>query len=414
MCAMCTLFILFNGICGANPLFAQEQRDSVRIFFHQGKANIDLSLKKNNEEIEHLLKQSSLIKDTTLFNYNITITGWTSPEGGMQINNNLSKKRADAIIGHLLSKIQIPINRVDIYYNGSDWCRLLDCVRKDTNVPYHSKTLKTLEQLIDLDESQKYERFEELKYYGGGKPYTYIYYNIFPLLRSTVVQLTREKKPHTFLPDTEYIPARAIPYVPITDKHDGRDSIFLPTIAKKKPVGFAVKTNLAYDAILIPNIGIEVNLAQRWSIGLNWMYAWWKTDLKHIYWRTYGGDIEIRHWFGNKATQKAMTGHHIGLYGQIITYDFELGGRGYLGDKWSYGAGVSYGYSFPLSRHFNIDLSLGLGYLTGIYKEYLPIDDHYVWQKTRQLHWFGPTKAEISLVWLIGNHNINIKKGDTK
>ena len=33
------------------------------------------------------------------------------------------------------------------------------------------------------------------------------------------------------------------------------------------------------------------------SLGLylagNWMYAWWKSDRKHNYWRIYGGDADV-------------------------------------------------------------------------------------------------------------------------
>ena len=141
------------------------------------------------------------------------------------------------------------------------------------------------------------------------------------------------------------------------------------------------------------------------------MYAWWKSDRRHRYWRTYGGDIEGRYWLGRKAKEKPLQGHHIGLYAQLVTYDFEWGGRGYLGDKWSYGGGISYGYSHPIARRLNLDFTLGIGYLGGEYKEYLPIDNCYVWQVTKQRHWFGPTKAEISLVWLIGRDNTNRKGG---
>ena len=73
--------------------------------------------------------------------------------------------------------------------------------------------------------------------------------------------------------------------------------------------------------------------------------------------------------------------------------------------------GVEYGYSLPIGRRFNIDFSLGLGYLGGEYLEYVPVDDRYVWQTTKQRHFFGPTKAEISLVWLIGYRNWNERKG---
>ena len=141
------------------------------------------------------------------------------------------------------------------------------------------------------------------------------------------------------------------------------------------------------------------------------MYAWWKSDRKHNYWRIYGGDVELRRWFGRRAVEKPFSGHHVGLYGQIVTYDFELGGKGYLGDKWSYGGGVAYGYSLPVGHRFNVDFTLGMGYLGGSYKEYIPLDGHYVWQTTKNRRWFGPTKAGISLVWLIGRGNYSRKKG---
>ena len=147
------------------------------------------------------------------------------------------------------------------------------------------------------------------------------------------------------------------------------------------------------------------------SINANWSYAWWSKNRRHNYWRYYGGDIAVRRWFGRKAAEKPLTGHHIGLYAQIMTYDFELGGKGYMGNKYNYGGGVEYGFSLPMARRFNIDFTVGVGYLGGKYYEYTPIDGHYVWQATKQRRWFGPTKAEVSLVWLIGHGNQNKPKG---
>lgn len=125
----------------------------------------------------------------------------------------------------------------------------------------------------------------------------------------------------------------------------------------------------------------------------------------------YGGDLGVRRYFGAASERKPLTGHHVGLYGQIITYDFELGHRGYLAPKWSWAAGVEYGVAMPIGRRLNIDLSVGLGYLHGKYYEYLPIDQCYVWQATKKRHWWGPTKVEASLVWLLGHGNENKKKG---
>lgn len=174
-----------------------------------------------------------------------------------------------------------------------------------------------------------------------------------------------------------------------------------------KPFYMAVKTNMLYDVAIIPNVGVEFYLGKNFSVAGNWMYSWWKSDKKNWYWRTYGGDIAVRYWMGKAAKAKPLTGHHLGLYGQMITYDFQVGNKGILADRWSWAAGLEYGYSLPIARRFNIDFTLGLGYHWGKFDEYLPIDNHPVWQASKNRKYIGPTKAEVNLVWLIGCGNYN-------
>lgn len=257
----------------------------------------------------------------------------------------------------------------------------------------------------------------------GGVPWKYMYTHIFPELRgaSTGARIEYYKEePDTvalpFIPevieavDTVPVPSMPVPVVPAIPV----DTVIPLPVQERKPFYMAVKTNMLYDAFLVPNIGVEFYLGDYWSVGANWMYAWWHSNRHHNYWRTYGGDLEVRRWFGSKADEKPLTGHHVGVYGQMLTYDFELGGRGYLGDRWSWGVGVSYGYSLPVAKRLNIDFTIGIGYLRGEYKEYKPIDGCYVWQATKMRNWIGPTKAEISLVWLIGHKNYNEKKGGAR
>lgn len=190
----------------------------------------------------------------------------------------------------------------------------------------------------------------------------------------------------------------------------------------EKPFYMSIKTNMLYDVLAVPNIGVEFYLGKNWSVAGNWMYGWWKKSEKHRFWRIYGGDIVFRKWFGQKADEKPLTGHHVGVYGQIFTYDFEWGGKGYMGgqpggtlwDKANYAFGVEYGYSLPVADRLNIDFTIGLGYWGGKYYKYIPLDGHYVWQATKNRHWVGPTKVEISLVWLLGRGNNNNKKGGIK
>lgn len=162
-----------------------------------------------------------------------------------------------------------------------------------------------------------------------------------------------------------------------------------------------LSTNVLYDAALVPNVGVGIYLGKRMTLYADWMHAWWSRNSKHRYWRCYGAEIGLRRYFGDKP----FSGHHVGVYGQGLTYDFEFSGKGRQSDGMSFGGGIEYGYSLPLGRCLNLDFSIGVGYFGGRYKEYEPMDECYVWQATRRLNWFGPTKAGISLVWIIGGNN---------
>jgi len=188
--------------------------------------------------------------------------------------------------------------------------------------------------------------------------------------------------------------------------------LLLLASATGKAQNLALKTNLLYDAVLIPNIGVEVSLGKQWTASADWFYTWFSSDNRHRYWQGYGGYLTLRRYFGQTSNIKLQasnfSGHHLGAYMLGLTYDVEWGGRGYQADHFGFGAGVEYGYALTISSKLLLDFSIGIGFQDGEYKEYEPIDDHYVWQSTHKRHWFGPTKAEVTLKWLLG------KKGGGK
>lgn len=337
----------------------------------------------------------------------VKLYGAASPEGGIDYNKGLSKRRADRIASYI-SEIGGGKISPEVVAVGRDWKGLLALAVADSELPSREATLDLLCRLAMPNDKESEDRmFAQLKVLDGGKPYRYMYGRLFPELRKAGVKVVAVYRVDDLVSDgrvsleTSFVEPRGIG---ISSKVDVMQEV------RKKPWYVGVKTNMLYDALLVPNGGLEIYLGKNWSIDAYWMYAWWKSDRVHNYWRTYGGDVELRKWLGSAARRKPLTGHHIGAYAQIVTYDFELGGRGYLADRWSYAVGVSYGYSLPVAKRLNIDFSIGLGYMGGEYKEYLPQDGHYVWQSTKRRHWIGPTKAEISLVWLIGRGNTNNTK----
>lgn len=215
--------------------------------------------------------------------------------------------------------------------------------------------------------------------------------------------------------------------IPITDSNINQTPRPVDIVTYCKPFYMDIRSNMLYDALLLPNIGVDFYIGKNLSVGGNWMYGWWSGRSKLRLWRAYGGEVNVRWWpKAQNAIDAGATpfrGHHIGAYGQIYTYDFRIGNhKGQLGGKpngtlfdspfWS--AGIEYGYALPISNRLSIDFSIGIGYSTGIYHTYTPdllVDEvHYIWNGTHRRKYFGPTKAEVALVWLIGNGNTNNRK----
>lgn len=193
----------------------------------------------------------------------------------------------------------------------------------------------------------------------------------------------------------------------------GRPGGYKALVADGDSLYWCVRTNLLYDAALVPNVSAELYVGKGWSLGAGCWYTWLSDRNSHRYWRTYGGEVSVRRYLGARASMKPLTGHHVGMTSQIMMYDFQLGGRGCMSDC-SYSVGVEYGYSLPIGRRLSLDLGLAVGYLGGEYMDYRHIDTHDVWQSTHNRHWFGPIKAEVALAWQLGRTNVNKGKGGTR
>ena len=408
--------------CSVLFVSAQETRDSVKIYFHKGRTEIDLSLRDNRRSLEKISRRILEYRPDTAFSiYKIMVVGAASPEGSIELNRRLSELRAKRLFDHVCGYSPLPDTLKTSVFVGRDWRGLLRLVENDPGMPGKSETVELLQGIVsEVEASGNGEnKINELKRLRYGIPYRYMYRNLFPDLRASCLYIWYESKRKSFpamqvishLHDTLYLPCKLSPF--------GGETGGFQSGEKHGPFYMAVKTNMLYDALLVPNIGVEFYVGKNWSLAGNWMYAWWKSDRHHNYWRLYGGDLEVRRWFGRKASEKPLAGHHIGLYGRIFTYDFETGGTGYMGgkpggtlwDKMNYSVGLEYGYSLPVARRLNLDFVIGVGYWGGEYHKYAPIDGHYVWKETRRRHWFGLTEAEISLVWLLGRGNYNEKKG---
>lgn len=411
MKALFSLIILL----GTLSTFAQKNAsDTLRLIFPQSKAHIDADIFSNRQQLDSMA--SELGSHAARID-NIDITGAASPEGPTSFNEYLSERRADALMQYLAGHNLLP-DSASSSYIGRNWIGLLKDVEMDPDVPAKTEVLAALHNIvesIERGEPDTNANLTRIKNIDGGRPYRYMYSRMFPTLRTSTLTIN-------YLPYRISVADSISPSIPIEAlTYNYTSPVPLPdnNLSVCRPFYMDLKTNMLYDALLLPNIGIDFYVGKNISVGANWMYGWWDKDSAHRYWRAYGGDLNVRWWFGKKAHEKPLTGHHLGLFAGVVTYDFEFGGRGYMGglpgeNLWhrcNFISGIEYGYSLPVTRRLNIDFSLAVGYMGGRIIKYIPKNGGYEWQSTHRLRWFGPTKAEISLVWLIGCDNFNRKKG---
>ena len=400
--------------------------DSVKIYFRQSRINYVPTLHGNQLALDKIADSLAIVGgDTSLYRLRrIHVVGAASPEGSIRFNKWLSENRAATLFKYLTSNGTFLTSVADSVktheFLGRDWRGLLRMVQNDYNTPSRDEVIALLNDIISTDGAviDGVDPLIRLKRLAGGKPYLYMYRKMFPELRASKVVLWFDRVPNPF--NAPSIAPRLAP-LSLSYAHVPEISVNAVPQPRKAPSPFymSLRTNMLYDLGLVPNIGADFYLGKNFSLSAFWTYAWWKTDRKHWYWRTYGGDVALRYWFGKAAAAKPLTGHHIGIYAQALTYDFEFGNKGYMAgqpggnifDQANLGAGIEYGYSLPIAPRLNLDFTASVGYMGGKCWEYVAEDDCYVWQRTKKTRWFGPTKLEVSLVWLIGKANINLGKG---
>ena len=375
------------------------------LYYRFDKADVDSGYVSNEASLNSL---KSLFGRCIAVD-SICIQVSSSPEGSARRNAQLANERAQAMKDILLAvgslRASLVEDQIKVKVVAENWEGLLEMVREHYWRHDRNKVISILLAENISDDTREWR----LKRLDDGYTWDYLRRKYMPSLRQAVI--VRFDYRTLIAPQVQMnMPVALLPVAPV-------EKLRVPEISPVKEIvpaatpesehctrnryPVAVKTNLLYDLALIPNIGIEVGLGKNWTVGADWSYAWWDNDPKHLYWRIYGGELNFRRYFGSMSKKHDFAGHHLGAYGQMYTYDFELGGNGQM-SKLTYGAGVEYGFALPLAQRLNLDFSVGFGMLTGEYMTYEPDEGCYVWKETRQRYYMGPTKAEISLVWKIG------------
>ncbi len=136
---------------------------------------------------------------------------------------------------------------------------------------------------------------------------------------------------------------------------------------------WALKTNLLHDATASVNLAVEWGFAPHWSAEVSGSLNKWQLpeglSLKHAIVQP-----ELRYWF---------------CFPNLKTF--------YLQKAWMMGGGLGFGYDFILTRHLNLELEMGLGYMYVTGDEY---SDGVLILQGSKFDYLGPTRLAVTISYL--------------
>lgn len=399
------VLVLWGLMCGASALCMGQivpdslNKDRYSLYYYCDGIEIDETYLDNAYQIARI--KDILARSTKIDS--IVIYAYASPEGPYRRNVWLSERRAEAAREFILKNLpaQSVLHPDNIYLRpmAENWEGLERELERNYHLPNRDRVLKIVKAKIPT-ETKKWR----LKKLDAGYTYNQIIRHHMPELRLATwicvyapMPLLGKLEPVEMQPkDTFYMPP---PLQPMPKDTVGRKTIL------------ALKTNLLYDALTLVNYSIEVPIGERYSALFYHQFPWWswgKANNEYCI-RFLSVGAEGRWWFkpqprlgvGERRWRDKLVGHFLGVYAESGKWDFELGRKiCHQGEHWS--AGLSYGFSMPVSKRLNLEFSLSVGYASIAYRKFAPSNDYEIlWRdpvKHGRWNYFGPTKAQISLV----------------
>lgn len=162
----------------AEVVKARSEQYEAYLDFPVNKAVILTDFMNNHAE---LIKVHSMFEkiqsDKSLTVTGVGIEGFASPEGPLAVNEQLSKKRAEALKEYLVKNEKIASKLYKVTFGGENWNGLVKALE--------SSSMKEKETFLNIikNTSDDAKRKQEIMKVGGGAPYRAMLKEIYPGLR---------------------------------------------------------------------------------------------------------------------------------------------------------------------------------------------------------------------------------------
>lgn len=397
------------------------------LYYEVNQSSINPHYLGNDGTMDSLFRYISLSPQID----SVLIYAVSSPDGPYEFNGRLARKRAQSARDYVVSCLdnsQVPVlvrDRVSVNSDYENWEGLVNAVRQS----YFESNRETVLQIICSDVPVE-EREKMLKALDGGVTYKKLTRELMARLRVSTIVINTNRLPH---PSSISMESSTPTIHPIYDSsiiaHEMADSAEVIPAGPLSPhepreresLSVAFKTNLLFDVATMLNLSMEVPIYRnRLSLLVEENFPWWVAKNNQYCLQLITVGAEARYWFAprtagfERPVTDRLLGHFVGAYAFSGKCDLQWKREiNYQAEGWS--AGLTYGYSAPLSQHLNIEFSVSAGYAHIPWRDYVPSKNYDLLFKHKEgvRGYIGITQAHVSLVWPIniGRTSANPKKG---
>ena len=375
------LFIAMIFACLCLGAKAQAYTDtlSVTVYFPCGSSNI-AKYPANIKSLEDFILQLDSVGQIYVIKpVSLSLTSSTSPEGGLNINRKISRRRGQAALDYL-------INHSETFREISS---AIECQTDELTTNHlRSKTKRT-----------KYPKMR----------YAKVTLHITGESKEPVVVDVESETCDSIPEETEIIPI-IVPSDAVATEPPV--IVELPDSLVCRPILF-MKTNLLYDLLTVVNASVEVPITDRFTIEGTYVNPWWRDTSNHKTLQIRYGAITPRYYFMN--TDEPYTSFFAGLTVGTGKYDLQWTRRGVQGTMWN--VSPTFGYSHYIAKRWKMEYSASVGYLQTEYWKYTQVYDtqKYGTIKVKDYPWVShtlktvfPVSLNVSIVYTF-NHTKRIK-----
>jgi outer membrane protein OmpA-like peptidoglycan-associated protein len=156
----------------------RRDKRALFVYFPQAKTDIQPDYRGNQQTLDRIIDVTrKMLADEETMLCKIQIVGLASFDGGKNLNERISKTRAEELKKYIQDRLSVSDDQFETSYGGEDWADFRDEVEEEIqNVSGNTAMVSQLKEVIQIIDSEPNEvrREQKIRKLRGGRTYQYI------------------------------------------------------------------------------------------------------------------------------------------------------------------------------------------------------------------------------------------------